>query len=260
MGNGRIIKRENKYTQISNDAIRDECLSLKAIGLYSKINSYLTIPDWDLYKVFLMRKCKEGEDAFDTAWNELKTMGYLVQHKIRDENGKYCYEYELLDELTTPRKSTSGKSTSGKSTCGKPPSISNTGFSNTDFSNTDINNNNVSQIRKKSTKSKDVVVDAHIKMLVDGFKEKYNADLDPKRANEIIDLKGISHATECLDTYGTYIKGKKIDSLGGYFFKFATEGYTKPVGQVGILPQHQNFKQREFVEDEFEKIYANQVR
>lgn len=44
-----------------------------------------------------------GDRAFDGAWQELKTAGYLKQYRIRTAAG-YRYEYDLLEkaDLTIP--------------------------------------------------------------------------------------------------------------------------------------------------------------
>lgn len=103
---GKFRKKIN-FAQVSNVALRDKNLSLKAKGLYSLIQSYITMENFDLYKWYLLNQCKEGEKAFESGWNELKDYGYLKQYRIRikerDEEGKvlvnnFIYEYELLDE------------------------------------------------------------------------------------------------------------------------------------------------------------------
>lgn len=95
---GRFRKREKPFTQISNHLLRDPNVSLKAKGLYSLIASYLSMVDFTLYKSTLRSNCSEGRDAFDKTWNELKNAGYLVQYKIKTDQGRFEYEYELLDE------------------------------------------------------------------------------------------------------------------------------------------------------------------
>jgi len=97
MNNGRILKKKRPFTQVSNSALRDPNLSLKAKGLYALINSYIDIPDFTLYKPFLIQQCQEGKAAFQTAWDELKKAGYLIQRQVRNGN-RFNYEYELLDE------------------------------------------------------------------------------------------------------------------------------------------------------------------
>lgn len=45
---GAFIKKEVPFAQVSNHALRDDKLSLKAKGLYALIQSYLTLPDLTL--------------------------------------------------------------------------------------------------------------------------------------------------------------------------------------------------------------------
>lgn len=80
-----------------------EVLSIKAKGLYSIIQSFISIPGFTLYKNHLMKVAGMGKSSFDKAWKELKCNGYLKQYRIRDING-YVYEYELLDkaDVNTP--------------------------------------------------------------------------------------------------------------------------------------------------------------
>lgn len=142
---GRIRKKSKGFAQIANTVLRDKNLSLKAKGLYSLIESYLTIADWVLYKNYLMKQCKEKETSFDGAWKELKKAGYLVQYKLKDkETGKWIYEYELLDEPTiqqeqepTPQPQKPHPENPGV----ENPGVENGGYiSNTDFNNTNSNN------------------------------------------------------------------------------------------------------------------------
>lgn len=96
---GQFRKKKVYFTQVSNVAIRDNNLSLKAKGLYALIQSYLTIEDFTLYKNTLKKHLKEGEKAFESTWKELKDAAYLIQYRLQDPKTKqFYYEYELLDE------------------------------------------------------------------------------------------------------------------------------------------------------------------
>ena len=95
--NGTFRKRQG-FTMASNAAIRDRKLSLKARGLYTFIMSYATMPGLTLTKSFLATHCLEKERAFNSAWDELKTHGFLkVYFTPSGENNRWCVEYELLD-------------------------------------------------------------------------------------------------------------------------------------------------------------------
>lgn len=103
--NGKFRQRKTKFAPVSNSALQDDKLSLKAKGLYSLIQSYINIPNYDLRIWKLIAQCKDGKKAFYSAWKELKDTGYLKQYRIPSgEAGAFEYEYELLDEanLSTP--------------------------------------------------------------------------------------------------------------------------------------------------------------
>ena len=104
MESGRFRKKKVNFSMVSNNIIRDKSISLKAKGLYTLIQSYITLDGFTLYKSFLMRQCCEGERAFDTAWKELKETGYLKMYKIREGAKTFFYEYELLDEPDIPQE------------------------------------------------------------------------------------------------------------------------------------------------------------
>lgn len=98
MPSGAFRKKKTSFAQVSNIALRDETLSLKAKGLLALIESYLSLDNFVLYKQFLINKSKDGETAFRSAWKELKDKGYLIQHKLKDEETKqFYYEYEVCD-------------------------------------------------------------------------------------------------------------------------------------------------------------------
>jgi hypothetical protein len=97
--NGKFRNRHVNFSPVSNSALQDERLSLKAKGLYALIQCYNGKPNFDLYKRTLIKLCKEGTKAFDAAWKELKDTGYLKIYRIPSgANDRFKYEYELLDE------------------------------------------------------------------------------------------------------------------------------------------------------------------
>ena len=99
------FRKKVSFAAVSNIALRDENLSLKAKGLYALIQSYITLENFTLYKSYLKSLSTDGLRSFNTAWEELKEFGYLKQLRIRDENG-FRYEYELLDEPDTETPAT----------------------------------------------------------------------------------------------------------------------------------------------------------
>lgn len=135
--NGSFKSKRVYFSQVSNTALRDNKLSLKAKGLYALIQSYITIENFTLYKNTLKKNCPEGNKAFENAWKELKDKGYLIQERHQNEDGTFYYLYELLDvPVHTPKKEGTVKGVHGKGGI-----YSKMDSNNTDFINTDNNNN-----------------------------------------------------------------------------------------------------------------------
>jgi len=132
--NNEGVFRQKKvfFSQISNNVLRDTKMSLKGKGLYSIIQSYITIENFILYKTTLKKQCKEGNKAFESAWKELKDRGYLVQYRLRDKKGNFYYEYDLLDNVHTPEKGSADNAPSGKGGIYNKTDLTNIDFNNTE--------------------------------------------------------------------------------------------------------------------------------
>ena len=93
----RVNKNAN-YTVMSNYHLRSTNLSLKAIGLLSKV---LSLPEnWDYSISGLTAICKEKETAIKAALDELKHWGYLVVTKLmpnQTESGRIEYVYDFYE-------------------------------------------------------------------------------------------------------------------------------------------------------------------
>jgi len=93
----RVNKNDN-YTTMSNYHLRDKRLSLKAIGLLSKV---LSLPDdWDYSISGLVAICKEQRSSVETALKELKEYGYLIVDKLmpnETESGRIEYVYNFYE-------------------------------------------------------------------------------------------------------------------------------------------------------------------
>ena len=93
----RVNKSKN-YTVMSNYHLKSKNLSLKAIGLLSKV---LSLPDdWDYSISGLSSICKEKETAIKAALDELKQWGYLVVTKLmpnETESGRIEYVYDFFE-------------------------------------------------------------------------------------------------------------------------------------------------------------------
>lgn len=88
------------YTEVSVPMLMDPNLSLGAKGLYIVIARYLRLqaykPELVLSKEMLRSVCREGSNAFDRMFRELRSCGYLVLTRSRSaETGYPMYLYSL---------------------------------------------------------------------------------------------------------------------------------------------------------------------
>lgn len=100
-GNNGVFRTSRGFTVVDNTAARDRRLSEKALGLYTRIASYITMPDGQITKGRIMGWCNCGSKAFEGAWQELKECGYLIQRMQSGAGREWKVEYELL---ATPRE------------------------------------------------------------------------------------------------------------------------------------------------------------
>ena len=102
------VNKNRGYTVMANFHLRDKSLSLKAVGLLSKMLSFND--GWKFSTKGLSAICKEGPDAILSALRELEKYGYLVRHRQRDSKGRmsstlfeiYEEPQELLPEPDKP--------------------------------------------------------------------------------------------------------------------------------------------------------------
>lgn len=204
MESGKFRKKRKSFAQVSNYALMDKNLSLKAKGLYAMIESYISIPDFTLYKDFLIKNSSDGERSFDSAWKELKEAGYLKVFKMQaskqssqDNKGTqqvkgFYYEYLLLDEPETDEKIKPTKCTPEKCTpefCNYEKSksenygsIINNQEKNTELNNTYINNNS----KKFKTSKEDVINDFYYKSSDVDFNEINNFSNKSERLDKFL--------------------------------------------------------------------------
>ncbi len=78
--------RSRDFTVMGNIHLRDKNLSLKAVGLLSKMLSFND--SWQFSTRGLAAICKEGPDAILSTLKELEENGYLVRHRSRDDKGR----------------------------------------------------------------------------------------------------------------------------------------------------------------------------
>lgn len=79
-------KRKN-YTLIGNSLLRDQRLSMKAIGLMAKILSLPLV--WDFSVAGLAAICKEKSGSINSILKELEQYGYYERKQIRGKNGQF---------------------------------------------------------------------------------------------------------------------------------------------------------------------------
>ena len=77
---------DDHFTQIPNDWVRDNRLSLKARGLLSMLMSHRA--GWSLSINSIAKEAQEGKDAIRSAIAELERFGYLERSQV-NESGRY---------------------------------------------------------------------------------------------------------------------------------------------------------------------------
>ncbi len=98
MENGGFRQKRINFTMIQNNVLRNRKLSLSAKGLYSLIQSYITMPDKVWLKQDFEKMCEaEGKKKFDNIWKELVDAGFLKVYITSTGKGT-TREYDLLEE------------------------------------------------------------------------------------------------------------------------------------------------------------------
>ena len=91
------VNKNRSYTVMANFHLRDKNLSLKAVGLLSKMLSFND--GWKFSTRGLSAICKEGPDAILSALRELEKHGYLVRHRQRDSKGRLsCTIFDIYEQ------------------------------------------------------------------------------------------------------------------------------------------------------------------
>ena len=113
----RVPKIEN-FTMMSNHHLRNKKLSLKAVGLMSKI---LSLPDeWDYSLKGLAKLNADGIDGVRSAVQELEDAGYIIRRQRRDKNGRMAQSEYLVFEIPELAKPASDSPSSEKPIPVKP--------------------------------------------------------------------------------------------------------------------------------------------
>ena len=219
METGRFRKKKIYFTQVSNQALRDINLSLKAKGLYALIQSYITIEDFTLYKTFLLKNCKEGKKAFESAWKELKDLGYLLQYRLQGEKGQFFYEYELLDEPQIAEEShsihTSKKEGMDNGVDGKR------GI----YNNTNLNNTNLNNKSSSKEESEEDSFESDLKILM-SFCNNVNYKLSRAKAKTILVSYSVDKVIKAITHIVNTVDVSEIRNYSGYLMTTLKDMHT----------------------------------
>ncbi len=107
------------FTTMLNHHLRNRNLSLKAVGLLSKMLSLP--PDWDYSIRGLAMLNTDGIDGIRTAMKELEDEGYVVRVQSRDERGRMSRNKYTVYALPQKEKPSPDLPSSENSTTVKPP-------------------------------------------------------------------------------------------------------------------------------------------
>ena len=127
------VEKNKDYTVMGNYHLRDKNLSLKAIGLLSKM---LSLPDgWDYSLQGLVAICQENESSIRAILKELETLGYLERIRTQNEKGQFEYNYNIYEKPLAKKPCTEKPHTENPHT--EDPYTENRTQLNTNILNTD---------------------------------------------------------------------------------------------------------------------------
>ncbi len=119
------VEHNANYTTMANYHLRDRRLSLRAVGLMSKMLSFPE--DWDYTVKGLASICVEGRDAVRKALMELEAAGYLVREQTRGSHGSFAGNDYTLYEAPTAAENppltenpSAGEPSAAEPSAGKP--------------------------------------------------------------------------------------------------------------------------------------------
>jgi hypothetical protein len=108
------------FTIVPNDWLRDDRLSWKARGLLGHLLSHQE--GWEITIEYLVAHGADGRDAVRSGIAELEEHGYLIRHRVRNEDGTLQgVDYILVDPTTIPaEKPTAENPTQADTYVGEP--------------------------------------------------------------------------------------------------------------------------------------------
>lgn len=174
------------FTQVPNEVLDDERLTMADKGLFSIL--WRQSDDWQFYEAELIKRSKDGRDAFRTAKNHLKEFGYLMIEQTRDKNGRlslgkwYLNPYpgkKIVKSLDKPQDdgistvdgfSVDGKTDDGLTDDGKPTT-----------NNTNSNNTNCNKTNGKKRITSELLCSSDTPPKKSKKKAKYDSESKPYR-------------------------------------------------------------------------------
>lgn len=174
------------FTQVPNEVLDDERLTMADKGLFSIL--WRQSDDWQFYEAELIKRSKDGRDAFRTAKNHLKEFGYLMIEQTRDKSGRlslgkwYLNPYpnkKIVESLEKPQDnnvptvdgfSVDGETDDGLTDDGKPTT-----------NNTNSNKTNSNKTKCKKRLSSELPSSSDNPSKKSKKKVKYEPDSKPYR-------------------------------------------------------------------------------
>ena len=104
-------KGMERFTQVSNRAVRDDSLGAVSLAIYTYIRSHNT-SCFKIYKKNVESRFKEiGRVSFNRAWKDLIEKGWLESRRVKGEDGRYTsWEHWVLVENDSYKLLDNGKS------------------------------------------------------------------------------------------------------------------------------------------------------
>lgn len=139
------VEKNREFVVMSNKFLREKEMSLKAKGLLALC---LSLPDtWNYSLNGLCAICKENLTAIRSTLKELERFGYLKINKLKNEKGRFVYEY-IIYEIAQTKDST--------------PDIENLHMDNQYVENLSIENNRLLNIKEEIIKEESIKEDLYI--------------------------------------------------------------------------------------------------
>ena len=241
------VEKNSNYTVMNNCHLRENKMSLKAIGLMSKM---LSLPeDWDYSVAGLVAICKENDTAIQSALDELKEFGYLqVVKKMPNEtkSGRIEYEYVLYEQKQ-------GKEKQGVENLG----LEFLGVDNQEQLNTNIINNNK---QNNKTNNKENIT----KEIVDYLNERLGTKYKSTTRTTSSSINARIKEGYTLEDFKLVIDKKYKEWKGTQWEKYLTpetlfrpSNFEKYLNQKIIKDSKQqtDFQTRDYTKEEFDKLY-----